>query len=114
MAAITVTVQNTAEYTSSRKIVFGTITLSSNYQAGGDSFTLSQFGMEGLDYLDLGTATNATPLALLLNAVYPNATGGSAAGNIESFTPSNTNTLQQVANSTNLAGYSAAFMAIGW
>jgi len=120
VGAITVAVSNTTEpvdYFGSRKVVFGTITMSSNYQAGGDTFTLSQFGLEELSYLDIGpTAVNGTPNSYVLSVAYPNATGGAANGAILAFGSSNTSgaAFPQVANNTNLSAYTAQFMAIGW
>jgi hypothetical protein len=92
-------------YSSDRSVVMGTITPSTSYATGGETFTLASFGLvNGLDDLDVystggfipSTGTLATAPKLLVHQQ-------SAA----------TGALTQVPNATNLSTSSFPFRAVG-
>lgn len=120
MGAITVTLLNPGDITAyfgDRKIVFGTIQMSSSYAAGGDTFTAGQFGFEHLDYLDVGLAANANPgtAFLILAPILPTATGLTAGGHMQALVSGASLSGPFTENAVaNISAYTAPFMAIGW
>lgn len=87
-----------------RRSVTGTYTGPTSYVTGGDSITANDLGLSDIRQLDLGIAadaSNANPRLLRLNG---------AGTKIMWFVP---NTGSEVANATNLSGFTASLYADG-
>lgn len=122
MGAVVITLAdpgpNPVDYFGSRKIVFGTLTMSAAYAEGGDSFTAGQLGLERVDYIGIAALSNggAPATGVVVAPKLPTDTGFTAAGTIQAFETGAavSGPLAEVAAATNLSAYTAPFIAMGF
>jgi hypothetical protein len=119
MGAITVSVSDTDER-GSRKTVYGTISMSNSYATGGDSFTLSQFGLSSMAALTLGTGvdtTNKNAAWLLSCSGLPIGSALTSTGKIQAWTAASStgggDALTEATSTTDLHLIVAQFVAEG-
>lgn len=118
MGTVVVTIANPGpdpvDYFGSRKVVFGTLHLSTSYATGGDSYTAGQFGMERIDMLEIAQPGDGNTTSWMLAPILPTTVGQSAAGKIQAFgTGSGAGALAEAGN-IDLSSFVANFLAIGF
>lgn len=115
-AVVVVSVSSEGDLTLSKRIVIGTLHLSTSYASGGDTFTVGQFGLEKIDFMSLNLGLNSGDVtkAILLTPILPaTATGSAAAGTIQAFWSAASATFLAEA-SGDLHAYVANYWIEGW